>query len=119
MTARTSNAPSRGHLKRSKSVILLLAILLLALPLFAVANSSAVQSAFQPVQAAFQPVVTAVDDGFVPNQAPAVATSGFSAFSSSGITPAATLFSAGSAHSLGIKPDGTLWGWGENQFGAT
>ncbi|MCL2680796.1 MAG: hypothetical protein FWF11_04985, partial [Coriobacteriia bacterium] len=119
MIARTSKSPSRGHSKRSKAALLLVAIFLLALPLFAVANSTALQLAFQPVQAAFQSPATLADDGFVANQAPAAATSGFSPFSSSGIRPEAQTISAGWNHSLVIKSDGTLWSWGFNGSGKT
>ncbi|MCL2680592.1 MAG: hypothetical protein FWF11_03865, partial [Coriobacteriia bacterium] len=119
MTARISN-PIEGLSRKSKCALLLAAIVLLAIPFLAAANSSAVQSVINPVVTQVQNMsVPAADDSFVPNEAPAVATSGFSTFSSSGIRTEAKLFSAGSAHSLGIKPDGTLWGWGENQFGAT
>ncbi|MCL2680585.1 MAG: hypothetical protein FWF11_03830, partial [Coriobacteriia bacterium] len=103
----------------SKFTLLIAAIFLLMVPILAVANSAALQSILQPVQAAFQPVITSADDGFVPNEAPAVVSGGISPFSSAGIMPEATTFAAGGAHSLAIRADGTLWSWGGNTFGAT
>ncbi|MCL2680215.1 MAG: hypothetical protein FWF11_01860, partial [Coriobacteriia bacterium] len=120
MTARTQKShEGEGLSRKSKFALLLAAIFLLALPLFAAANSSAVQSLLNPVVTQIQAVFSSADDAFVPNESPAIVTGGISSLSSSGIRPEATTFSGGGWHSAAVKDDGTLWSWGENWFGQT
>ncbi|MCL2680110.1 MAG: hypothetical protein FWF11_01335 [Coriobacteriia bacterium] len=120
MTARIKKShKGEGLSKKSKFALLLAAIFLLVLPLLAAANSSAIQSVLSPVVTQVQAVFSSADDGFMPNESPAIVTGGIALLSSSDIRPEPTTFSAGANHSLAIKSDGTLWSWGWNGNGAT
>ncbi|MCL2680326.1 MAG: hypothetical protein FWF11_02460, partial [Coriobacteriia bacterium] len=104
---------------KPRLALLIAVIFLLALPFLAAANSSALQSVFDPVIMQVQNMVSPADDAFVANETPALTTSGISSLSSSGFRPEPTTFSAGLFHSLAVKPDGTLWAWGRNFEGQT
>ncbi|MCL2680698.1 MAG: hypothetical protein FWF11_04400, partial [Coriobacteriia bacterium] len=120
MTAKMSKFRGGGGLSRkSKGALLLAAIFLLALPFLAAANSSAVQSVFDPVVTQIQNMLSPADDAFAPNETPTVVSGGIALLSSLDISQGATTFSAGSGHSLAIKPDGTLWAWGWNSNART
>ena len=115
----TPSTCGEGLSKKRKLALLLAAIFLLALPFLAAANSAALQSVLSPVMTQVQNMLSPSDDAFAPNEAPAITASGVSPLGSLGIRQKATTFSAGQAHSLTIRDDGTLWAWGENSNGVT
>ncbi|MCL2679953.1 MAG: hypothetical protein FWF11_00525, partial [Coriobacteriia bacterium] len=119
MTARTPKSHGGGGLSRKpKLALLLAAILLLALPFIAAANSAAVQSVLEPITTQVAGILSAGDTFSAPDGS-AVLGTGISSFDPFAIRPEATSFSAGNIHSLAIAADGTLWAWGAIENGRT